>query len=43
MILAAYPNIEFFGDEIDSFEDTAAVISAMDLVICVDTSLAHHG
>ncbi len=31
----------FFGDELRDFSDTAAVIDLMDLVITVDTSVAH--
>jgi tetratricopeptide (TPR) repeat protein len=33
--------IAFVGDELADFADTAALIMAMDLVITVDTSLAH--
>ena len=35
------PDIKFLGDEIKSFNDSASIIQAMDLVITVDTSLAH--
>jgi len=31
----------FLGDSLRDFEDTAAATALMDLVICVDTSLAH--
>jgi hypothetical protein len=30
-----------FGDELDDFSDTAALVDLMDLVITVDTSVAH--
>jgi tetratricopeptide (TPR) repeat protein len=33
--------IHCFGDELDDFSDTAAVIELMDLVITVDTAIAH--
>ncbi|MFN9032459.1 MAG: tetratricopeptide repeat protein [Alphaproteobacteria bacterium] len=41
--LEALANSEvlFLGDEIQDFEDTAALCDLMDLVITVDTSLAH--
>lgn len=34
-------NIRFHGPELNDFSDTAALISRMDLVISVDTSVAH--
>jgi hypothetical protein len=34
-------DLAHFGDKLDTFTDTAAVISNLDLVISVDTSLAH--
>ena len=34
-------NIKFFGDELQDFSDTAALCELMDLVISVDTSIAH--
>jgi len=34
-------SIQHFGEEIDDFTDTAALCSLMDLVISVDTSVAH--
>ena len=34
-------NIDHFGEEIDGFSDTAALCDLMDLVISVDTSVAH--
>lgn len=35
------PHILALGAELESFDDTAALASLMDLVICVDTSVAH--
>ncbi|MDP3355018.1 MAG: hypothetical protein Q8M51_04050, partial [Polaromonas sp.] len=35
------PEIEFLGDSLKDFSDTAAVVALMDLVITVDTSVAH--
>jgi tetratricopeptide (TPR) repeat protein len=40
-ILAREPRIAHFGGELDDFADTAAVLALADLVICVDTSVAH--
>jgi hypothetical protein len=34
-------NLAHFGDKLQTFSDTAAVISNLDLVISVDTSVAH--
>lgn len=34
-------NIFDFSDEIENFEDTAAIINNLDLVITIDTSIAH--
>ncbi|MES2501439.1 MAG: tetratricopeptide repeat protein, partial [Pseudomonadota bacterium] len=34
-------NIHYFGKQLSDFADTAAVIACMDLVITVDTSIAH--
>jgi len=34
-------SIQYFGEEIEDFTDTAALCSLMDLVISVDTSVAH--
>lgn len=39
--LATHPEIRFLGDALKSFDDTAAVVSCLDLVVSVDTSLAH--
>ena len=40
-ILAKYPEILFFGNQLNDFEDSAALTANMDLIITVDTSLAH--
>ena len=40
-ILRQRPQIVHLGDEIESFDDTAAIISLMDLVISSDTSIVH--
>jgi tetratricopeptide (TPR) repeat protein len=40
-LLAREPRIVHLGDELESFADTAAVLALADLVICVDTSVAH--
>jgi tetratricopeptide (TPR) repeat protein len=39
--LAAFPQIAGIGTELQDFSDTAAVIDGLDLVIAVDTSIAH--
>jgi Tfp pilus assembly protein PilF len=39
--MAARPDIVHFGSELADFADTAAVISRLDLVISVDTAVAH--
>lgn len=39
--LANTPGIEFLGEAFEDFSDTAAVVALMDLVITVDTSVAH--
>lgn len=39
--LAAWPNAMDLGSEVRSFDETAALIEALDLVITVDTSIAH--
>jgi tetratricopeptide (TPR) repeat protein len=38
---ARAPNIRRFGDELIDFADAAALVSELDLVISVDTSIAH--
>jgi tetratricopeptide (TPR) repeat protein len=40
-ILAAHPDIAQFGSELTDFLETAALVSALDMVISVDTSVAH--
>ncbi len=39
--LAANPRIRFFGPQLADFTDTAALVSLMDVVVSVDTSIAH--
>jgi len=41
LILQANPQIKNIADELHDFEDTAAAINAVDLVVTVDTSVAH--
>lgn len=36
-----YPQLQQHQDELNDFDDTAALISCMDLIITVDTSVAH--
>ena len=40
-LMAAHPDIMHFGPELQDFADTAGVISHLDLVISVDTAVAH--
>ncbi|MBT8623102.1 tetratricopeptide repeat protein [Polynucleobacter paneuropaeus] len=40
-ILKSNPAIRFFGDDLSDMSDTAALIQTLDLVITVDTSVAH--
>jgi hypothetical protein len=40
-LLASRSDIRHFGDEISDFADTAALIELVDVVITVDTSVAH--
>jgi Tfp pilus assembly protein PilF len=40
-LMAAHPEIIHFGSELKDFADTAAVIARLDLVIAVDTAVAH--
>src|SRR5262249_24013025 len=40
-VLKARSDVLHFGDELKNFSDTAAFISNLDLVISVDTSVAH--
>jgi tetratricopeptide (TPR) repeat protein len=39
--LSAHPEIRHFGDDLSDFADTAALVQQMDLVISIDTSVAH--
>ncbi|WP_324681668.1 glycosyltransferase family 9 protein [Bibersteinia trehalosi] len=39
--LKCYANVHDLHAELESFSDTSAIIEQMDLVICVDTSVAH--
>ncbi|MGB6348938.1 MAG: tetratricopeptide repeat protein [Pseudolabrys sp.] len=40
-VLGTHPDIHQFGNELADFSDTAALLSSLDLVISVDTSIAH--
>lgn len=40
-MLGGLPNLVHLGDEIGGFADTAAIISLLDVVISVDTAVAH--
>ena len=39
--LAARNDVPFFGDALKDFADTAGLVAAMDLIVTVDTSVAH--
>ena len=39
--LESHPEIAHFGDELEDFAETAALCELMDIVISVDTSIAH--
>lgn len=39
--LARHPRIRYVGAELNDFDDTAALVECLDLVISVDTSVAH--
>ena len=39
--LSLEPGLLHLGPELDDFADTAAVLALCDLVVCVDTSVAH--
>lgn len=41
VLLAKHPEIKHFGDLLEDFTDTAALCELMDVVISVDTSVAH--
>ena len=40
-LVAATPRLTWHGDQLADFDDTAALVGALDLVIAVDTSVAH--
>ena len=40
-LLSKHPQIKYFGDTLEDFTDTAALCELMDVVISVDTSVAH--
>jgi len=40
-LLATRPDIRIFSDELAGFDDTAALVHHLDLVIAVDTAVAH--
>jgi ADP-heptose:LPS heptosyltransferase len=40
-VLDAHPTIKIYKEHLRSFADTAALVMEMDLVISVDTSVAH--
>jgi tetratricopeptide (TPR) repeat protein len=40
-LAAVIPNLKLHSDELEDFSDTAALVEAMDLIITVDTSVAH--
>jgi tetratricopeptide (TPR) repeat protein len=40
-VLRAHPRVVHLGDAIESFADTAAIMSSLDLVISSDTAVAH--
>jgi hypothetical protein len=42
-VLLSNPAIRQFADELDDFGDTAALCECMDLIISIDTSVAHLG
>ena len=39
--MRAVPQLRFVGDELHDFADTAALIQSLDLVIAIDTGVAH--
>jgi hypothetical protein len=39
--LAAHPEVRHFGAELNDFADTAGLVAQMDVVVSVDTSVAH--
>lgn len=41
LVMAQFTQLQSYADDLHDFSDTAALISALDLVIAVDTSVAH--
>ncbi|MGV0964082.1 MAG: tetratricopeptide repeat protein [Polynucleobacter sp.] len=41
LFLNAHPEIQYLGDQIHSFADTATCVKQMDIIVSVDTSMAH--
>ena len=41
VVLSEHPSIRYCGEAIENFQDSAALVENMDLIITVDTSLAH--
>lgn len=39
--LNSHPEIQFLGNEIKTFDDSAGILNQMDVIITIDTSLAH--
>ena len=39
--LKKYPEINFMGEKIINFSDTAAIVENMDIIISIDTPLIH--
>jgi ADP-heptose:LPS heptosyltransferase len=40
-LLEQHPEIQYFGDALEDFTDTATLCELVDVVISVDTSVAH--
>jgi hypothetical protein len=40
-VVQCHRNLVHFGDELENFSDTAALMSNLDLIISVDTAAAH--
>ncbi len=40
-VLTAHSDVMQFGDKLKDFSDTAALLSNLDLIILVDTSIVH--
>ncbi len=39
--MSSLPNLVHFGNELTDFDDTAAIIATLDLVVTIDTAVAH--